>query len=356
MTTFNQNRIPETSHPSQRRQFLERCFGTSCGFAATLLLAPLAARRAYGQEKAGDVLGKRPFGRIEKIGDGVWALVSTPFQANGSAGDLSTHSNGGLIVGTDKILAIDSYRTRAGCQFMAEACQFLTGRMPTHVVHTHFHFDHLGGTRGFLQQANTPEVIMTQTTRQLAFEAYLKTQDDHNNPGLKTSAIEKWGGNLTDASMIIEDETKPLTLDLGGRSVTITPMSGHTSSDLVIFDQKSQVTFAGDLVWDGIFPNFMSSSPKQWIDSVKTITAASDQTIVPGHGSVCQSNSDNIKKYRVLLEEIESHARAEFKRGATDMDAAKSFQLPESIGDFQYFRSGFHEIAMTAWYRELKRK
>ena len=268
---------------------------------------------------------------------------------------MSTHSNGGLIVGKEKILAIDSYRTRSGCQFMAQACQFLTGRLPTHIVHTHFHFDHLGGTRGFLQQADTPEIIMTGTTRKLAFETYLKTQEHPDKPGFNISGIEKWGGNLTDASLIIEDETKPLVLDLGGRSVTITPMSGHTSSDLVISDQQSGVTFSGDLVWDGIFPNFMSSSPLAWINSVKQITAAANQTIVPGHGNICKSDSDNIKRYRILLEEIQSHARTEFDRGVDEAEAAKSFMLPESVGSFQYFRSGFHEIAMSAWYRELKR-
>ena len=353
---FVENKNDKTQSAVQnRRAFIERCFGTNCGFAATLLLAPLAARQSYGQETYGDVVGKRPFGRIENIGPGVWALVSTPFTAKGTTGDLSTHSNGGLIVGKDKILAIDSYRTRSGCQFVADACRFLTGRLPTHVVHTHFHFDHLGGTRGFLKQGQSPEIIMTQTTRQLAFEAYLKTYADPDNPGLKISGIEKWGGNLTDASLIIEDETKPLVLDLGGRSVTISPMSGHTGSDLVIFDQKSQVTFAGDLVWDGIFPNFMSSSPQQWIRSVKKITATKDQTIVPGHGNICKSDSMNIKKHQILLNEIESHARREFGRGASDTDAAKSFKLPETVGDYHYFRSGFHEIAMAAWYRELKR-
>ncbi len=350
MATQNQEDIFATQ---KRRQFLERCFGTSCGFAATLLMAPLAARRAYGQQAMGDVVGKQPFGRIEKIADGVWALVSTPFTAKGTTGDLSTHSNGGLIVGKDKILAIDSYRTRAGCKFMADACKFLTGRLPTHIVHTHFHFDHLGGTRGFLQQADSPKIIMTQTTRRLAFEAYLKTQDDPDNPGLKISGIEKWGGNLTDASLIIEDETKPMTLDLGGRSVAITPMSGHTGSDLVIFDLKTQVTFSGDLIWDGIFPNFMSSSPQQWINSVKQITATADRIIIPGHGNICKSDSENIKKHQILLDEIQAHARTEFNKGTKAVDAANSFKLPESVGDYHYFRDGFHEIAMRAWYKEF---
>ncbi len=354
MAHFSSRTTSEANADRQRRHFLKRCFGTSCGFAATLLMAPVGARQAYGQEQFGDVVGKRPFGRIEKLAEGVWALVSTPFNTSGKTGDLSTHSNGGIIVGTEKILAIDSYRTQAGCQFMADACFFLTGRHPTHIAHTHFHFDHLGGTRGFLKQADAPEIMMTQTTRRLACQAYLKTYPNPDNLQTKISGIEKWGGNFTDASLIMGDESKPMVLDLGGRNVSIIPLAGHTGSDLAIVDETSQVTFAGDLVWDGIFPNFVSSSPRKWIESVQEITAPPNQTIVPGHGSVCKSDSANLRTYKVLLDEIKAHAVSEFERGATEADAAQRFKLPTSIGDLSYFRSGFHELAMGAWYRQLK--
>ena len=338
---------------NDRRSFLKRCFGTSCGFSATLLLAPALARKTYGREIHGEKIGEKPFARIEKIHDGVYALISTPFTKDGKSGDLSTHSNGGLIVGKDQILAIDSYRTPAGASYMADACLSLTGRLPTHVVNTHFHFDHLGGTRAFMRDGATPEIIMTQTTRQLAFETYLKTVPHPENPDLSISALNKWGGYLSDASLIITDENKSLKLDLGGRTVTITPMRGHTASDLVITDDLSGTTFAGDLVWDGIFPNFMSSSPSQWIQSVGNILKTSDGSIVPGHGSVQQANSPSSQSYRSLLAEIEKHARESQAKGITSDQAAKDFHLPASLGDYRYFRDGFHEMAMEAWYREI---
>ena len=338
---------------THRREFLKRCFGTSCGFSATLLLAPLLSRRAYGQEVFGSVIGKRPFGRIEKIADGVWALVSTPFTDKGTAGDLSTHSNGGLIVGKDRILAIDSYRTPAGARYMAEACKFLTGRLPTHIVNTHFHFDHLGGTRGLMDALDAPEVIMTQTTRELAFSTYVKTQKTPDSD-LSISTLQKWGGNLTDASMIITDESKPFPLDLGGRVVNIIPMSGHTGSDLVVEDPESGTVFGGDLIWDGIFPNFMSSSPTQWQDSVAKILKEKKRTIVPGHGGIQKSDSADLQRYPILLGEIKAHALDAFKKGIPSEKAAQDLQLPDSVGDYQYFRKGFHEIAMAAWYRELE--
>ncbi len=339
-------------HPN-RRHFLKRCFSSSCGYSATLLLAPVLAKRAYGREALGETLGSRPFGRIEKISDDVYALVSTPFTKDGKSGDLATHSNGGLIVGKKSILAIDSYRTPAGATFMADSCLKITGRLPTHIVNTHFHFDHLGGTRGFIQKGANPEVIMTQTTRKLAFDTYLKTLPDQTNPNISISALNNWGGYLTDASQIITDESKPLKLDLGGRTVTITPMSGHTNSDLIVTDDSTGTIFAGDLIWDGIFPNFMSSSPSQWTQSVKEILNSSSKIIVPGHGNIQQIKSDSTQAHLNLLAEIETHARASFVKGDSVDAAAKSFDLPTSLKHYKYFRTGFHELAMDAWQREL---
>lgn len=340
---------------TSRRQFLERTFSASCGLYATLMFAPAAARRAYGQEVKGDVLGRRPFGRIEKLADGVWALISTPFDAAGGAGDRRTHSNGGLIVGTDRILAVDSYRTAEGARYMADACRFLTGRLPTHVVNTHFHFDHLGGTTGLMDGGAAPEVIMTQTTRELAFSTYTATTDI-DDEGFAKSAIGKWGGRLTDATRIIVDESQPLALDLGGRTVTITPMAGHTGSDLVIRDDSSGVTFGGDLIWDGIFPNYMSSTPSEWKKSVDAVLAGDDRLIVPGHGGVQSSASQSMQQFARLHDEVEVHARAEFAKGTSADEAAATFSLSEKAGDWEYFRAGFHEIAMQAWWRELPEK
>ena len=214
-----------------RRAFLNRVFGTSCGYAATLAFAPLAVRRAYGRESTHDELAKRPYARLERLVPDVYALISTPFTIDGKAGDLRTHSNGGLIVGRDSILAIDSYRTPEGARFMVESCLALTGRLPTHVVTTHFHFDHLGGTAGFIEKGIAPEVIMTQTTRDLAYATYGKPGEKDESSPFSIPTLTKWGGIFLDASRVIVDESKPTSLDLGGRTVSIVPMSGHTGSD-----------------------------------------------------------------------------------------------------------------------------
>ena len=61
----------------------------------------LLARRAYARDSSQLELAKQPFARIEQLAPDVYALISTPFTIDGKARDLSTHSNGGLIVGRD---------------------------------------------------------------------------------------------------------------------------------------------------------------------------------------------------------------------------------------------------------------
>lgn len=347
--------MDKDNRPLSRRQYVRNCFAASCGFYATLNMAPATSRRAFAQEKFGQVESERPYGRIEKLADGVWALVSTPFTKSGAAGDRTTHSNGGFIVGDEHILAIDSYRTSAGAQFVAEACKALTGRLPTWVVHTHFHFDHVGGTRGLMAAGANPEIVMTQRTRELASKFYLPAKPDPKDNRFLLSGIEKWGSQWTDASKIIDQNAGPIELDLGGRTVTISPMVGHTQSDLVIRDQQTNVLFGGDLIWDGIFPNLMSAEPIEWQNSIKSILASKPSIIVPGHGSATKADSPRMTKFAGLMAEIEKSCRGSFAKGATVDEAAASIKIPDSLGQWQYFRDGFHLIAAETWFRALSK-
>ena len=337
---------------SNRRLFLRSLFGTACGLPAVSLMAPLTVRRAYGQTPAGTPKAQSDFARIEELADGVYALVSTPFKADGSVGNTTTHSNGGLIVGTDRILAIDSYRTTQGARFVAQACLELTGRLPTHVVHTHFHFDHLGGTQGFISAESAPEIIMTEAARNLALDTYRKTTETKDKD-FTQSALNKWGGRLTDATRIIPAGRESVTLDLGGRSLTISQLSGHTDSDVVVVDVESGILFGGDLIWDGIFPNFMSSTPSVWRKTVTKLLEAEYSLIVPGHGNVLPPDAKSFANLQVLMDELEVFSREANLKGWTVDEAAARFKLTPAAGDWQYFREGFHEMAIDAWFRDL---
>ena len=77
-----------------RRRFLQQTTSCAAHLAIVAAISPAAVRALWAAERAGAVVAQEPFGRLERIADGVWALVSTPL-----SGDRTTLANGGLIAG-----------------------------------------------------------------------------------------------------------------------------------------------------------------------------------------------------------------------------------------------------------------
>ena len=132
-----------------RREFV------SCAshLALAAVCMPLAVRERWARVALGTVVADEPFGRLEQVGEGIWALISTPL-----GGDYTTTSNGGIIAGRSGVLAIEGFNTPAGATWLANKSRELTGRWPTHVVLTHYHADHANGVAGYLGNAARPVV------------------------------------------------------------------------------------------------------------------------------------------------------------------------------------------------------
>ena len=64
-----------------RREFL-RAGGSCLGYLQfSALAAPAVLRSIFGKRILGEVLAAEPWARIESLGEGVWACVSTPLAA-----------------------------------------------------------------------------------------------------------------------------------------------------------------------------------------------------------------------------------------------------------------------------------
>src|SRR5262249_24038562 len=140
-------------------------------------------------------------------------------------------------------------------------------------------------------------------------------------------------------------------LDLGGRKVRLRPVSGHTDSDLIIEVDDPRVVFAGDLVWNGLFPNFVDAEPVSLRRSVQTALADRRAVIVPGHGNVptLQQRSD----FTTMLDLVERAARDAHRAGKSVQEAAAGFAVPDRLGTWKMFSPNYDDVAMAAWYRVL---
>ena len=316
-----------------RREFLVSSGSCAAHLALAASFAPAALRAAWTAPVHGTIVAQAPWGRLERVADGVWALISDPL-----GGDRTTLANGGIVAGRNGVMAIEGLFTSHGARWMASQARQLTGRWPTHVLLTHYHADHANGVDGYMAEGFPTRVYATASTRE-----HVLTR---NTPVLDSRAAA-----LRDA--VVLPTTQDTMVDLGGRRVRIVPRAGHTASDVSIELDDPGVVFAGDLVWNGMIPNYVDAMPSELARQVRALQRDRRTAYVPGHGAVADAAA--MDRYLTVLMEIEAAARAAFTRGTPPAEAGKAFVLPPQLGQWALFGPTFYERAFSAWNRELAR-
>lgn len=307
-----------------RRDFVRLSSSCAGYLAASLAAVPLTTRRAYGSRVRGEVVAESDFARIEKLGEGIWAVVSTPFK-NGTT-HFETVSNGGIVQGSQGLLHVEGYMSDEGAAWVAEHSQRLTGDRPTHVVVTHFHADHTHGLPGAV--SGPQFVYATPTTR-----ALMEAGEEPLLPGQTLN--EEANGRI----------------DLGGVTARLTPRKGHTASDVTIEIEEQQVVFCGDLVWNEMFPNFVDAIPSHLVRHCEDILGRPGIQYVPGHGAI--ADADGLANYLGLLRDLETAGRRAAEQGLTPLEATAAYKIPAALGEFLQFGGDYVERAFIAWDREL---
>jgi glyoxylase-like metal-dependent hydrolase (beta-lactamase superfamily II) len=313
-----------------RRQFL-LASGSCAAQVALFGMAPPLLRSPLRRRRIESVLVE-PWAQIERIGESVWACVSTPLSTDPDA--RRTFSNGGIVAGRSGVLVVEGFASDAGAQWIGEQARALTGRAPTHVVLTHYHGDHSSGLGDYGARGSGPIFVTTEATRQRLGTV---------RPAI---AAVLAGAELVEARV-------PRVIDLGGRRVTVTPRSGHTASDLTVTVDDPAVVFGGDLVWNGMFPNYVDAIPSLLSPEVRALGANAKAVIVPGHGPI--PSREQFGHYLELLDFIEDTARRAHAAGRPPADAAAGLVLPAALGVWTMFSPAYFRVALEAWEREWAR-
>lgn len=319
-----------------RRDFLR----ASGGLAASLWLGlrtggPGRWRRLL-RSGAGSPVAVAPWGRIEKVAEGAWALVSTPL--DGGPESARTVSNGGIIAGRDGVAVIEGFASEAGARWWAETARGLTGRWPTHVILTHYHGDHSNGLAGYRAEGRTPRYYTTEETR----EELAAGAGDRASAALETlrgEEVELVG-------------SEPRSLDLGGREVRIVPRAGHTRSDLEVVLEEERLVWCGDLVWNDMFPNYVDATPSVLSRHVRALLDREAEVWVPGHGPIADERA--LRTYIALLDDVEAGARRAIEAGTPVEEAAEAYRPRGEAGEWVRFSDRYYEVAFRAWERELR--
>ena len=316
-----------------RRKFLTTSGSCSAHLLSLACVAPSLMRNVFAAQTAESIVVEEKWGRLEKIHEGAWALISTPFTTK----DFTTVCNGGIIAGDKRVLAIESFMSPKGARWLAEQAQQLTGKWPTDIVSTHYHADHTAGHLGYHRPDNKPRLWLTEATKVTAEASFIERKMSNNE--------------FQNVSLLKTDEAT--LLDLGNRRVKLVPRSGHTASDMTVELVEPKVVWCGDLFFNRMFPNYGDAIPTHLNQYVDEILQTQGVTYVPGHGPI--ADTEAVEKYQEFLMFLQESATTAFQAGKSFKEASKNFKLPKQLDRWMVWSPENASKAYAAWYRELKK-
>jgi glyoxylase-like metal-dependent hydrolase (beta-lactamase superfamily II) len=178
----------------------------------------------------------------------------------------------------------------------------------THLINTHWHFDHTDGN-AWLNSAGTKLIAQENTGKRLR----------------QVQRVEDWDYNflaLPPEGIPTEVFASDRTLKLNGASIALRYYgSAHTDSDISVTFAEADIVHVADTFWNGIYP-FIDYSTGGSIDGMiaasdANLAATTDNTIIiPGHGKAV-SNKAELKDFREMLVAIRENVAALKRQGRT---------------------------------------
>jgi cyclase len=140
-----------------------------------------------------------------------------------------------------------------------------------------------------------------------------------------------------------------LTLTVGTKKVELVNVGpAHTGGDTMVHIPADRTVFTGDILFVGGHPVMWAGPVDNWIKACDRILAWDVETIVPGHGPICDKN--DVRKFKAYLEDMKREARKRYDAGMNWVDAANDIALDAYRG----WIDGERIVAnVAALYREF---
>ncbi|KIZ38761.1 quinoprotein relay system zinc metallohydrolase 1 [Stutzerimonas stutzeri] len=267
-----------------------------------------------------------------QIADDVWLLEgSTDNFDKANGGNIV---NTGFIVTAAGVVVIDSGPSRRYGEAMRAAIASVTDRPVIKLLLTHHHPDHVLGNQAF---ADVPIAALAGTTELLREQGNAMAENMYRLVG-------DW---MRGTEVVLPSETlAPGTLEIGGRSLRLLALRGHTGADLAILDERSGVLFAGDILfYQRALTTPNSPGLDVWLEDLDTLEALPWKRLVAGHGPVAD-DAEPFVQMRDYLGWLDGLLR-EAANGGADMNEVIQSPIPErfagiSLTRYELIRSVSH--------------
>ncbi len=276
-----------------RRGFCLCCIG---GGAAAATGASLTPRQVFAEAR----------GLVSLIKD---SAALSPIVTHKLRNNISALEGSGgtvaVLTGPDGKVMIDAGIAVSRPQ-LTRALADLSADPITHLINTHWHFDHTDGN-SWLNAAGA-KIIAQESTRK-----YLS----------QVQRVEDWDYNflaLPQGGIPTEVFARERSLKLNGSTIALKHYGpAHTDSDISVTFAEANVVHLADTFWNGIYP-FIDYSTGGSIDGMIAASDANlaatnnDTIIIAGHGKAVGTKAE-LQEFRDMLVAIRDKVAALKKQG-----------------------------------------
>jgi len=274
-----------------------------------------------------------PWMRLDRVSERVYANTEG-----------STGGNVGIVILDDAVAAVDAQYPVSGADFR-RSIPSVTRKPVTHLLLTHHHGDHVFGAQAFEDCEIVAHRLLKERMEENLRTAWApgnleKIIEDARRISPERARLYE-GLRIVLPTVTFEDR---FILD----GVEMIHLGGHTAGSSVVYVPDDRVLFAGDLVFAERFPwaGDPSADPDTWMEAFRAMLAMDVETIVPGHGPLCDKS-----EIETQLEWFEA-VRAEMRRLIAD--GASMEEAVEHDGYPRFYpaeRPEWRDDSLRRWYR-----
>lgn len=227
--------------------------------------------------------------------------------------------NSAVIIGKTGVILVDTGFTDEIGTHIKHVIQDITNKPVKEVINTHHHGDHVLGNVAF----GKIEIISSDKARDLVESTGPEWVNIVETAvGRKFPNTRPVPATLTFAGPGSKEEI----ID-GVKLIFIVPKGSHTPGDLMVYLPEDRILITGDVLVNGIMPNFRDANVKNWIGTLGQAQKLPTSTIIPGHGPLATPRDLSAMQKRMakLYEAVETG----YKAGLTDAEIRQKLDLSD---------------------------